>query len=183
MPTQPARLQGLCQSRRQVREAHVSGWSPETLNLSHVEVGRTGPQPARFLIGCMPCRVVRLAQVGDSDRPGRTARSGERLGRTQLSAVPGKGRGRVISAGPEPHPGVTSPWPSHYARGAGVRRGAPAPIPGAVGVSRPTRPHRRLSRRRRRTRSTRSGLVDPRRHSDGRVEWLGLEPVTRCGPK
>jgi hypothetical protein len=134
VPTQPARLQGLCQSRRQVREAHVSGWSPETLNLSHVEVGRTGPQPARFLIGCMPCRVVRLAQVGDSDRPGRTARSGERLGRTQLSAVPGKGRGRVISAGPEPHPGVTSPWSATSPCGLGYAGVHPLLSPGQSGL-------------------------------------------------
>ena len=99
-----------------------------------------------------------------------------------MSAVPGKGRGRVISAGPEPHPGVTSPWPSHYARGARVRRGAPAPIPGAVGVSRPTRPHRRLSRRRRWTRLTRSGLVDPCRHSDGRAESAGTGTSHQAEP-
>ena len=180
MPSQPARLQGLCQSRRQVRDAHVSGWSPETLDLSHGAVRRTGSQPAPFLIGCSTGRVERLAQAGDSDRPRRTARPGVRLGRTQLAAVPGKGRGRVNSAGPDPHPGVTSPWPTHYvARGARVRRGAPAPLPGAVGVSRPTRPQRRLSRRRRRTRLTRPGLVDPRRHSDGRANRLGLDPVTR----
>ena len=117
------------------------------------------------------------------DRPRRTARPGVRLGRTQLSAVPGKGCGRVNSAGPEPHPGVTSPWSASSPCGLGYAGVHPLHIPGAVGVSRPTRPHRRLSRRRRWTRLTRSGLVDTRKHSDGRVKRLGLEPVARRGSK
>ena len=133
---------------------------------------------AALLMGLWPVLLDRATQ----DRPRRITRPGERLGWTQLAAVPGKGRGRVNSAGPEPHPGVTSPWSASLC-GLGYAGVHPAPIPGAVGVSRPIRPHRRLSRRRRWTRLTRSGLVDPCRHSDGRVEWLGLEPVTRRGPK
>ena len=72
----------------------------------------------------------------------------KRLGRIQSTAAPGIGRGRVNSAGPGPHPGVTSPWPSHMRVVLGYAGMHPAPIPGAVGVSRPIRPHSRLSRRR-----------------------------------